>query len=274
MTPPLLLSPDGKLTLATREHGDGPPVLLLHGNPDSMSLWDGVVAEVQRRRLGLRLITPDMPGFGSSPPPASDFDYRAQVTVPMWDGFLRELGVSAPLMVVVHDFGGPWLLPWLARNPHRVRGVVLCNLPYSPGFPWHFWARVWQTPLLGELASLVSPRALFRWEMRRGSKGLPVEHCDQAHAQMQPWNRACVLRTYRSHARPSEVWAEELPKLQATLRGMPGRVVWGAADPYISAEEAEIFGLPVQRLDGVGHWSPVERPDAVVDALEAVLRES
>ena len=266
MTPPRILRLKG-IDLALRDLGDGPPVLLLHGNPDSHDLWDGVLAEAGRRGLRARFLLPDMPGFGDSPPPPDSFDYLPGSTVPLWDALLEELALDEPLLVVVHDFGGPWLLPWVARNAQRVAGLVICNAPFSPGYSWHFWARVWQTPLLGELTAAVSPRSLFRWEMRRGSKGLPVDYCDAAHARATPAMRRCVLRTYRAHARPQEVFAEELPRLQQVTAKLPGRVLWGLADPYLPAAEAEAFGLPVTGLEGVGHWSPVERPDAVVDAM-------
>jgi pimeloyl-ACP methyl ester carboxylesterase len=252
--------------IEVRDDGEGVPVLFLHGNPDAGDTWDGVV----ERLSGLRLIRPDMPGFGDSPEPAADFDYLPESTVPMWDALADALELDS-IVVVVHDFGGPWLLPWVARNPGRVRGLVVCNTLYSPAYRRHFWARVWQTRGLGEFTTWVGPRALYRWEMRRGSRGLPVSYCDACCDKSTPGMRRSVLRTYRAHSDPRTVFAEELPRLQQSLAGPPTRVVWGVADPYISTSEATIFGTTPTLLDGVGHWVAVERPDAVADAVREVL---
>lgn len=261
----------GGVVLAVEDTGAGVPVLMLHGNPDSRDLWDGVVGELGAAPL--RLLRPDMPGFGASPAAPAGFDYTADSTVPLWDAALDALGVEAPLVAVLHDFGGPWFLPWVARNPERVRGLVLCNTLLWPGYRWHFWARVWQTPVLGELAGAASNAALFRWEMRRGSEGLPAAYCDAVSAAATPAMRAAVLRTYRSHADPAQVWAAEWPRLLEVLPDIPSRVVWGMRDPYLPTHMAERFGVPVHALDHAGHWSPVEAPDAVVRALRAVLAE-
>ena len=243
--------------------GAGPPMLLLHGNPDSRHLWAPVQEALGE---GFQVICPDMPGFGDSPAPSADFDYRPAHTVPLWDALLDELGIDEPVIVGVHDFGGPWLLPWVARNPDRVRRLVICSAPYAPHYRWHFWARVWQTRGLGELAAWASPRWLFRWEMRRGSKALPVAFCDDAHARATPEMRRCVLRTYRSFDGPEASFGEELPRLVAAARQIPTAVVWGSWDPYIPGSVAEAFGVPVTWAEA-GHWTPVECAPVVADLL-------
>lgn len=53
------------------ERGSGPAVVLLHGNPDSAGVWDGVVSHLS---TNFRCITPDLPGYGRSIP-APDADY-------------------------------------------------------------------------------------------------------------------------------------------------------------------------------------------------------
>ncbi len=45
------------------EEGSGPPVLLLHGNPDTSELWRGVTSRLKER---YRCLAPDLPGFGAS----------------------------------------------------------------------------------------------------------------------------------------------------------------------------------------------------------------
>jgi len=246
-----------------------PPLFLLHGNPDASDLWDGVLGGIVDRRT----VRADMPGFGGSPEPPTAFSYLAGSTVPLWDAVFDEVGLDRPIVAVLHDFGGPWFLPWVARNPHRIAGLVLCNTIFHPSFQWHTWARIWQTPWLGELTSSLSTRALFRYEMRRGSKGLPAAHCDACFAHSTPQMRRSILRTYRAHRTPKVIWASEAERLLPVLQKVPARVVHGRRDPYISAHHALDFDAPVTWLDDVGHWSPVEAPQAVRDAIAWVDRQ-
>ena len=253
----------------------GEPVFLLHGNPDSLGMWDGVVEALSDGPHGaLRLIRPDMPGFGKSPEPPLSFDYRAAATTALWDGLFDQLGLTEPITMVLHDFGGPWALPWVARNPDRVRGLVICDSPYHPSFQWHFWARIWQTPLLGELAAKLSTRALVRHEMRRGSKGLSLAYCDQVFADMHPAMQRSVLRTYRSFADVHAAFAEEAPRLRDALQHIPTRIVWGGRDPYLPIDQAHTFGAEVDVVADAGHWTPVEAPEVVAAAVRAVRAAS
>ena len=52
------------------DEGSGPPILFLHGNPDSADMWGGIV---RRLKGQFRCLAPDLPGFGRSPAPR-DFD--------------------------------------------------------------------------------------------------------------------------------------------------------------------------------------------------------
>ena len=255
------------------DQGDPNPthtVVLLHGNPDTHHVWRGVVDLLAPRHPSWRFVLPDMPGFGDSPEPTAAFDYRPAATVPLWEGVFAALGVSGPLTVAVHDFGGPWLLPWVARNPERVSGVVITNSPCSPRFVWHPWARVWQTPGLGELSNALQNRWVARWEMRRGSKGLSVAHVDAAYARVTPAMKRSMLRTYRSHADFAGAMADEFPRLQDALSTTKTQVVWGARDPYCPLDLAQDFGAPVVTVPDAGHWALVEAPATLAAAVEAV----
>lgn len=246
-------------------------VLLLHGSPDTHHVWRGVVDLLAARHPSWRFVLPDMPGFGASPEPPHHFDYRATTTVPLWDGVFSALGISGPLSVAVHDFGGPWLLPWVSRNPDRVDGVVITNSPCSPRFVWHPWARIWQTPGLGELSNALQNKWVARWEMRRGSTGLSAAHVDAAYGRVTRGMKRCMLRTYRSHSDFAAVMANEFPRLQTVLSTMRAQAVWGARDPYCPLDLAGDFGVPVVTVPEAGHWALVEAPGTVAAAIESVV---
>lgn len=263
----------GGVAVAVQDEGARTPthtVVLLHGNPDTHHVWQGVVDLLADRHPTWRLVRPDMPGFGASPEPPAGFDYRASATAPLWDSVFEALGIAGPLTVAVHDFGGPWLLPWVARNPTRVGGLVVTNSPCSPRFVWHPWARVWQTPGLGELSNALQTKWMARWEMRRGSKGLSVAHVDAAYGRVTPAMKRCMLRTYRSHADFEDAMGEEFRLLKGVLPHMKAQVVWGARDPYCPLPLAHDFGVPVVTVPDAGHWALVEAPGTLAAAVEAV----
>lgn len=147
----------------------GPPdaveaVVFVHGNPGSTADWTGLVARVGK--FG-RTLAMDMPGFGAADKPPQ-FDY----SVP---GYARHLGRLLAhcnvqrVHLVMHDFGGPWGLAWAAANPRAIASVTLINTGILLGYRWHYLARIWQTPWLGELVMATTTRAGMRLLLRHGN---------------------------------------------------------------------------------------------------------
>ena len=90
-----------------------------------------------------------MPGFGRADKPR-DFQYDVAGYADFLDGLLAELGIDR-VHLVLHDLGGPWGLEWATRSPARVASVTLINTGAFIGYRWHILARIWRTPVLGEL---------------------------------------------------------------------------------------------------------------------------
>ena len=90
-----------------------------------------------------------MPGFGKADKPR-DFEYTVAGEVRFLDAALTELGIQR-VHLVLHDLGGPWGLEWATTNTDRVASIVLINTGVFLDYRWHILARIWQTPVLGEL---------------------------------------------------------------------------------------------------------------------------
>jgi haloalkane dehalogenase len=99
--------------------GDGPPLVLLHGNPTWSYLWRKVIPVTARRR---RVIAPDLIGHGRSDRP--DIDYRLADHIRYIDGLLDALRLDR-VVLVLHDWGGSVGLDWARRHRDRVAGLVL-----------------------------------------------------------------------------------------------------------------------------------------------------
>ena len=246
------------------ERGHGPSILFLHGNPDTCEVWDGVVQRMAGRH---RCLTPDLPGFGRSAVPA-DFDCSLDGWSAWVDDVVRARCGTEPIDLVVHDFGGLFGLAWAVRHPERVRRLAILNTMFFPDYRWHFWARVWRTPILGELSLAVSTRTGLALEMRRGSKRLPMAHARKAYDVMTPLMTRTMLRLYR--AADPERFASWQPGLEALMARVPALVLWGDLDPYLDKSLAERFhAAEVHHFPHNGHWLPVEDPEAVATHLLA-----
>lgn len=242
------------------------PVLYLHGVPTSSDDW----LPFLERTGGL---APDLPGFGRSGKP-NDFDYSMEGYTRFIEQYLELVGAER-VSLVMHDWGGLGLV-FAQRHSERVERLVVMNaVPLLPGYPWHRLARVWRTPVLGELAMGATTRPVVRLITRESNVTpgpMPEPFIDSVMSHFEQGTQRAILRLYRS-APPRALAAAglDLENLQ-----MPALVVWGKRDPYLPARFGQEYAraLPGARLielEEAGHWWWYDRPDAigqVVDFLE------
>jgi len=251
---------------AIADVGDPAPVLYLHGVPTSSDEWLGFL----QRTGGL---APDLPGFGRSGKPGY-LKFTIEEYAAFIERFLDTVGVES-VRLVVHDWGAVGLA-FAQAHPERVERLVVTNaVPFLPGYRWHRTARIWRTPVLGELAM----GATTRWTLKQSTREsnakpgpMPKEWLDSVMAHMDQGTQRAILRLYRSA--PSEVLAKAGERL-STL-DMPALVVWGAKDPYIPTRFGEEYArvLPNSELlvlPDAGHWWWLDRPDAVERVAEFLL---
>jgi len=259
------------VAVAYTDRGHGPPVLFMHGNPDSRHAWEPLLEALGD---GFRCIAPDFPGFGDSEPLPPNVELGPTFLSDFWDRFMDAVGLHTPVHVVVHDFGGPWILPWVATHRDRVCSVFILNTLFHRDYRWHRWARIWQTPVLGELAMLLTTRTVLRRELRLYAPGVRGELLDETYDRMHRTMRRTVLRTYRAYARPEDIFDGWEENLLITLENLPVRVVWGDQDPYIGRRFAERFGVEAVHLPEYGHWAFLQAPGVVARYLGEFLSTS
>jgi pimeloyl-ACP methyl ester carboxylesterase len=246
-------------------------VVFVHGNPGSSRDWTRLATAAAE--FG-RVVALDMPGFGRADKPPG-FEYTVR-------GYARHLaGALAGLHIrrahlVLHDFGGPWGLAWAAAHPHEFATVTLIDTGVLSGYRWHYLARIWRTPLLGELFQATATRRTFHLLLKHGNpRGLPREFIDQMFDDYDRGTRRAVLKLYRATGDPGRM--EEMAQALRPL-ARPALVVWGKHDPYIPVRYAErqreVFpSAKVVVLEQSGHWPFVDDPGAVAQAVLPFLRE-
>ena len=241
-------------------HQASEAVAFFHGNPGSAGDWVDLVEDVG----GLaRAIAFDLPGFGQSPSPPG-FGHTLEEYADWVGQALDAAGISR-VHLVLHDFGGPIALVWAAGNPERVASVTLFNTGILTGYDWHTMARVWQTPVLGELSMMLSSRQVFRRAVSSAEpRGLPGEFLDEMFDNYDRETRSAVLDLYRS-AKNLGDRADEVAR-QLAAADIPALVVWGAKDHYLNASFAsrqrEAFpSAEVHLVPDSGHWPFIDSPE-------------
>jgi len=262
--------------------GAGPPIILMHGFPDNLHLYDRLVPYLSPPPR--RIVLFDFLGWGNSDKP-SGYAYTTANQVGDLDAVITQLGLEQVLLVA-HDASGPPAIDWALDRTERVAGLVLLNTYYCemptlrpPEVIWLF-----STPVIRNIARPVSQmfsnwvfRRMYRWQVGRFFRDADVR-------------REFVPRLYQQFdATPSALPAflglnEDLlpmvrsrtamiPKLREFRR--PVRIIFGAADPYLNQGVARTFHefFPQSELfliPGARHFVQMDEPEQVAQLILAV----
>jgi pimeloyl-ACP methyl ester carboxylesterase len=262
----------------TRVIEAGPPdareaVVFVHGNPGSADDWEALVCAAGAVHRAVAL---DLPDFGDTRAPAG-FDHRPE-TYAAWLGeAIDALGIERAHLVV-HDFGGPIGLLWAAAHPDALASITLIDTGILPGYRWHRMARLWRTPIVGELVQATTTKRGLAMALNRGEpRGLPAPFTRQMAEHFDRRTKRAVLRLYRATPDPGGM-SEQLTALMRP-RDVPALVIWGAGDAYLPASYAErqrdaFPSAEVHVLPDSGHWPFADAPETVQRLLVGFLRSA
>lgn len=132
------------LRIAFIDEGEGPALLLLHGEPSWSFLYRRMIPPLLE--AGFRVLAPDLVGFGRSDKPTSPDDYSYQRHVDWTSAWLHQVGVDE-ITLFGQDWGGLIGLRLVADEPDRFARVAAANtmLPtgdYRPTEAFLAWQRM------------------------------------------------------------------------------------------------------------------------------------
>lgn len=245
-------------------------VVFLHGTPGNAADWTPFLPQVG---AFTRAIAFDMPGYGAART-FRGFDHRVEGDYRTFLTAAFDILGLTRIHLVGHNFGVPWGLAWAAAQPERLASLTLINAGALPDYRWHHYARIWQTPILGELTQAVTNRTGMRWLLRRSNPRLPVPFIDRMYDSYDRHTRRTVLELYRAARDPASMLAESALSLP---RDIPTLILWGEDDPWLPAHyahaQSQIWpAADIQLLPGLGHWPFADDPVAVADHLVPFLR--
>ena len=267
-----------------------PPILFLHGFPESHRTW-------RHQMAGLSdcywCIAPDQRGYARSSKPTAVDDYEAAKLVADVFALADALEIDR-FTLAAHDWGGA--IGWAAAltHPDRVERLVIANAPH----PYIF-----QKTILEDLDQRRASQYIrvFRGdalERQIAEKGLDwfFEHSFARHlpessvsaedraAYLDEWNQPGALTAMFNWYRASPT---DVPDMDAVVEAtaflqrpfpqvkVPTLVIWGVNDPallpcQLAGLDALVPDLTIRKIDA-GHFSPWEAPDAVTQAMREWL---
>lgn len=239
-------------------------VVLLHGQPATSAVW----LAVRHRLDGLPVLTPDRPGYGTNPEPATDYPGNVD-----WLRGVLDRSRLGRVVLAGHSWAGGVAVLAAARHPDRVAGVALvasvgpgCLRPHDHPLAW---------PVTGEMAALVGlrlARPVHAYRVRRElRRHVPAADLGYAHMEMAAQLHRPVWRSFLAEQR---TLVRQLPMLDGVLGEVraPTTVLTGTRDATIPRRCPErlagaIRGATLRRLVGAGHELPLQRPDEVATAI-------
>lgn len=239
-------------------------IVFVHGVPDTPRLWKPLVAALSLQTDDYR--APALPGFGT-PVPAG-FACTKDAYADFLVGEIESLGT--PVHLIGHDWGALLALRAASLRPDLIRSWCVTNAVIDPDYRGHRTARMWATPLLGELVML-GMRNKARLEAGLIQGGMPADLAKAEVPHVDKAMRQSILKLYRSAIglRFSGPWVSDLERLPS-----PGQLFWGETDPFVDLSVAERFSkrhnVPLHVEQGAGHWACAERAEAFAGVLRAL----
>jgi haloacetate dehalogenase len=278
----------GETTIRVRHGGEGPPLLLLHGNPQTLAMWHRVAPLLAR---DFTVVATDLRGYGESGKPARTADHesyskramaRDQVAV------MRALGHER-FRVAGHDRGARCAYRMALDHPGRVeRLAVLDIIPTWEAFRradkafgmgyWH-WFFLAQPYDLPEMLLAADPDEYWFRHTSREPKGrdffAPEALEDYLRCFRNPATRHAICEDYRAGA-TIDCTHDEADRAAGRRIACPVLALWGGKGKLeawydVLAIWREWAGDVRGRALDSGHYLAEEKPEETASELRAFL---
>ena len=270
---------------------DAPPVILMHGFPESHRTWRDLAPLLEDR---LRLVMPDLRGFGESDRPEDVADYATDTLIADIFALADALGIDR-FALVGHDWGGA--IAWAAalRGNPRIERLGIVNSPHplifqksliedAPQRAASQYMRAFRNPGMEAAIQAMGFEAFFDKSFAKHAD-LSLIPAEERRTYIDQWSRPGALTAMLNWYRSSQVVVPAVGENAAmpawvergvTKLRIPVRVIWGLEDKALLPIQLEGIGevgddVEVFPLAGIGHFAPWEAPEKVAEALKPFL---
>jgi len=253
-----------------RDSGEGTPVILIHGFPDTGDLWRNQVSALNA--AGYRTIVPDMRGRGQTSQAAVVGDYGLISIVGDVIAILDALDIPKA-HVVGHDWGSAvaWLVA--ALNPSRATSLTAISVGFPAASTASASLESHQKAWYRYMVQFPEAEEIFQrndWRMLRLLLDGTADTDTYIQTLSQPGALTAGLNWYRANLNPASMLADRppLPRVSAPTLG-----IWSDGDNYLTEAAMQSSGdfvdaeFRYERLEGVDHWIPTGAPDKLNELL-------
>ena len=272
----------GPYHIYAREYpGEEPAIVLMHGFPDTLHLYDRLLPWLSPAR---RVVTFDFLGWGESDKPAG-YPYTAANQVGDLDAVIKQLKLDQ-VVLVAHDASGPPAIDWALGHPDRVAALVLLNTYYCvmPTLRPPEAILLFSTPVVRNAARAVL-KAFHNWLFRKmywwqvggfmRDAGVREEFLPVLYRQftVTPSAQPAFFRLNEDLLFTVRDRTKRIPQMQAFQR--PVRIIFGAKDRYLNRGVARRFHelFPTSDLfllPDANHFVQIDEPEEVAHLLLSV----
>jgi haloalkane dehalogenase len=261
------------------DEGDGPPVVMLHGNPTWSCYFRHLVTTLSPT---CRTIVPDHIGCGLSEKPAADqYPYRLARRAADLEVFLERLDIRRDVSLIVHDWGGMIGLVWALRHLAQVKRLVITN---TAGFlPPDGKALPRRLQLIRNLAVLGAPAVLYGNLFARAALVMAPHRRlarDVRRGLIAPYdspaNRVATLKFVQDiplrPADPSFDLVRCVDRNLERLATVPMLILWGRHDfvfdqDYLAEWRRRFPRAEVHTFPAAGHYLLEDEPRVVGELI-------
>ncbi len=287
----LALSSGITMNVALAGPEDAPPVILLHGFPESHRTWAKLAPLLADR---WRLIMPDLRGFGDSDRPLDVAAYSTDTLIADVFALADALGVDR-FALLGHDWGGA--VAWAAalRGNSRIERLAIINSPHPTIFQRSIiddqaqraasqYISAFRNPGMEAQVARMGVDRFFDKSFR-GHVELTAIDPEDRERSIADWSRPGALTAMFNWYRASQITVPAMGEDAAlpnwVVRGVPRlkipvRIIWGLDDKALLPVQLDGIGeigddVEVVPLAGVGHFAPWQAPGQVAAALAPFL---
>jgi len=262
---------------------NGEVILFVHGMPTNSWLWRKIIPQLTA--VGLRVIAPDLLGFGASDKPSNLGEYTLEKQSKRIIALLDQLGIQKWTQVA-HDLGGPWTWEVVDQATDRIQRLIILNTSaYREGFNPPAMVKMMATPMgsmmLGMMANKVTGPFMVGMFFKAFTGNPAVIDRNAVEGYWRPLHEGTTL-PFRQFVNGFENLYAQLDRYHAAFRrlNVPVLIVWGKKDGVVNvtklapqfAADLRIPSENIHIFEDANHFLPEDKASEIAEKIKNFMK--